>query len=436
MKLKRFSIGTLGLLAVSGLAWSCSSKSDDCNANLNCAPYEGEAGTSGSSSASGASGKGGAASGSGGASGTRWRLRHERRRRHGSRRGQRRRAAPRVRWLPGPRRRRLRDLGRIRRVRDAHGRRRERGRDASASVRDGHERAGEYWEDQARVRLRRGVHGEPETLEIPDRVSIYGGFTCDGGTWKYDSSFPAHLLPASPIGATITDAKVGVLIQDLRIDAGALPVGTVGGSSFGLIVKESQGVVLRRTEIRAGKATAGKDGAAGQAAADGLAPAVEQNGSDACSATPKGGDGSTQSTCGSKGGNGGLGYATLNAGTRATGNPEQQNLIAAWQRQRRRWRNASRVFAGTSGERRASRKSRVTIGAAAAGDRHVLRRLVTWWPAVARDERLSRSGRRWRRSEQGQRDHAWVQAAARAGWGAAAEKQDSAALGAAHRLPC
>ena len=60
------------------------------------------------------------------------------------------------------------------------------------------------------------TRAEPDTLAIPDRVSIYGGFSCEGGTWKYDSSFPAHLLPASPIGATITDAKVGVLIQDLR----------------------------------------------------------------------------------------------------------------------------------------------------------------------------------------------------------------------------
>jgi len=75
MKLKRFSIGTLGLLAVSGFAWSCSSKSDDCNANLNCAPYGGGAigtsGSSGAASSSGNSGKGGGGTGAGaGASGT------------------------------------------------------------------------------------------------------------------------------------------------------------------------------------------------------------------------------------------------------------------------------------------------------------------------------------------------------------------------------
>src|SRR3954470_15688202 len=70
MKLKRFSIGTLRLIAVSGLAWSCSSKSDDCNANLNCAPYGGGSlGTSGASGAAGTNGKGGAASGSSGTSG-------------------------------------------------------------------------------------------------------------------------------------------------------------------------------------------------------------------------------------------------------------------------------------------------------------------------------------------------------------------------------
>ena len=42
----------------------------------------------------------------------------------------------------------------------------------------------------------------------------------------------------------------------------------------------------------------------------GLRQLVEQNGSEACvTATPKGSVGSTQSSCGSKGGDGGLGYA-------------------------------------------------------------------------------------------------------------------------------
>ncbi|HET7542543.1 MAG TPA: hypothetical protein VFK05_21885, partial [Polyangiaceae bacterium] len=75
MKLKRFSIGTLGLLAISGLAWSCSNKADDCNANLNCGPYDGHAGfggASGAASGSGTSGASGASAtgGKGGSSNT------------------------------------------------------------------------------------------------------------------------------------------------------------------------------------------------------------------------------------------------------------------------------------------------------------------------------------------------------------------------------
>ncbi len=52
-----------------------------------------------------------------------------------------------------------------------------------------------------------GDYIEPDTLQIPDRVSIYGGFTCTGGTWQYDSPAPAHLISSRPIGAMITNAS-------------------------------------------------------------------------------------------------------------------------------------------------------------------------------------------------------------------------------------
>jgi hypothetical protein len=50
---------------------------------------------------------------------------------------------------------------------------------------------------------------EPDTLVIPDRVSIYGGFTCVGGTWAYDTTVKAWLKPTSPVGAIVSYAANG-----------------------------------------------------------------------------------------------------------------------------------------------------------------------------------------------------------------------------------
>jgi len=319
MKLKCFSIGTLGLLAVSGLAWSCSNKAEDCDANLNCGPYGGGApGTSGASGLSGASGTGAASgtSGTSGEGGT-----------DPSSAGSGGAPPPPCDGSLSP------DMDACV-ISDEYGIFvSPDGDDASADGTQAHPFAkltsalGSESIANKHVYVCAADYAEPGIIEIPDRVSIYGGFSCDGGNWKYDSPFPAHLLPASAIGATITDAKVGVVLQDVRLDAADAPAGNPGGSSFGLIVNDSQGVVLRRVEIRAGKATAGTDGVAGAVAADGVASSTEQNGSAACSATPKIGVGSMQSTCASKGGDGGPGYLSLDGDRGQPGIPAE-NLIA------------------------------------------------------------------------------------------------------------
>jgi hypothetical protein len=145
-------------------------------------------------------------------------------------------------------------------------------------------------------------------IEIPDRVSIYGGFTCAEGNWAYGSSIPAHLMPQSPIGAMITDAKVGVVIQDVRIDAGDA---ADGASSFGLVLRRSQNIALRRVDIRAGKGGKGSAGADGTMGVDGLASGPEQNGkAGTCSNAPLSqvGPVAVSQLCGSQGGMGGTAF--------------------------------------------------------------------------------------------------------------------------------
>ena len=166
-----------------------------------------------------------------------------------------------------------------------------------------------------RVYVCAGEYIEPATLEIPDRVSIYGKFTCDGGTWKYDADTPAYLRPAYAIGAMITDAKVGVLIQDLRLDAANAAEDDTGASSFGLVIRGSQNVVLKRVEIRAGKGGKGKAGTDGATGLDGIASGSDQNGKAGSCTNPPGtqmGPSPLPRICGSEGGAGGQARVATN----------------------------------------------------------------------------------------------------------------------------
>ena len=305
MKLKRFSIGTLGVLAVSGLAWSCSGKSTDCNANLDCGPYGGQVGASGSSGASGMPGASGAsgkpgASGDGGAD---------------SSAGAGGAPAPVCDGSLAP------DADACV-INDKYGIFVVSGADDAAA--DGTQAHPFSTVTAALANVSPTIkhvyvcaadYNEPSMLEIPDRVSIYGKFTCKDGNWKYDSALPAHLLPASPIGATISDAKVGVTIQDVRIDAQNAAEDDTGASSFGLIIINSENVSLKNADIRAGKAGKGKSGTDGATGADGVASGSDQNGKAGTCTAPPGsqmGPAPIARVCGSEGGAGGMAYVAVN----------------------------------------------------------------------------------------------------------------------------
>jgi len=332
MKLKRFSIGTLGLLAVSGLAWSCSGKSEDCNANLTCAPYGGELGTSGASGASGSSGKGGTSggfAGTSGGSGT-------------SGEGGTDAAAGSGGAPPIPCDGTLGPDTDACVISDEFGVFVSPNGDSSSA--DGTQAHPYATVTQALAGIMKikhvyvcaGEYQEPGALAIPDRVSIYGGFSCDGGIWKYGADTPAYLHSATPIGATIADAKVGVLIQDLRIDASNADDGT-GASSFGLMVSGSQNVALKRVEIHAGKGGKGKSGTDGGAVADAIASGDAQKGKAAeCGTSSVQLDGGVAvgvqcTSQGGKGGDGTKGIQTTTDRDGKTGFPGLPNGITASQ---------------------------------------------------------------------------------------------------------
>jgi hypothetical protein len=332
MNLKRFSGGTLGLLAASALAWACSSKADDCNANKSCSPYDGgAAGAIGTSGASGASGTGhsGSGSGSGGASG-------------GS--------------------------GRAGSSSDA-GTSGDSGAAGAPSTCDGSltpdvescvisddygvfvsptgdDATGEGTEaapyatlttalaklDNTVAKTKRiyvcaAEYTEPSTLEIPGGVSIFGGFGCEGGAWTYDSvNNKASFKPQSPIGAEIKNAS-GVLLEDLSITAADAT--SPGGSSFGMTLVDS-GVVLTRVEVKAGRGAIGSAGVDGTNGADGADPTSDQNGHAAvCGGTSdnKGSSWPAQSACNVRGGDGGTGYANSDGDPGTTGVP-LANIVA------------------------------------------------------------------------------------------------------------
>jgi len=312
MKFKRLSIGTLGLLVVSGLAWSCSSKSDDCAANLKCAAYDGgAAGSSGAASASGMSG-GSGTSGKGGGSGTSGTTGGSGSSGEGGTdptAGSGGVAPPTCDGSLSP------DAdGCV--ISDEYGLFvSPTGDDGTADGTQAHPYA---TVTNALTNISKLKHvyvcagdapySEPGTLEIPDRVSIYGGFTCDNGDWNYDASVPAYLKVASPIGALITGTKVGVMIQDLRIDAANAPEDGSGASSFGMMISGSTGIVLKRVEIHAGKGGKGKAGVDGASGVDGLPSTDAQNGvAGTCTNPPTVQDGphAVPRQCESEGGNGG-----------------------------------------------------------------------------------------------------------------------------------
>lgn len=91
----------------------------------------------------------------------------------------------------------------------------------------------------------------PETLVIDvalDGSELYGRFDC--ATWSYSSSRRAELSSPGTIALTVTRLINGLHIENFSLTAADAT--TAGGSSVGVLVRDSQQVSLRRVEITAG----------------------------------------------------------------------------------------------------------------------------------------------------------------------------------------
>jgi hypothetical protein len=311
MKFKRFTVTSFGLIAAGGVVWGCSGQSSDCTANADCGAFDG-GGSAGSSANGGSAGTanagGGGTSGGDGLSGASG----------ASAAGEA--GADGGAGAPG-----ITCDGTLSPDADACVIANDYGLFVSTA---GDDTAGDGTEAKPfatvtkalsatgvgklnRVYVCADEYLEPGALAIPDRVSIYGGFTCDNGVWAYDTTLKAQLESPTALGAAIDTATHGITLQDLRIDAANAPEDGTGASSFGMTINASKNIVLTRVEIHAGKGGGGKAGTDGLTGADGAASGTAQNGADgSCTSPPATQDGGKAASlvCGSQGGDGGKAY--------------------------------------------------------------------------------------------------------------------------------
>jgi len=182
---------------------------------------------------------------------------------------------------------------------------------------------------RARIYVCAAEYSEPDTITPLDGSSIFGGFSCDAGTWAYDAPVKALLTVESPVGAIIDSAKRGVTLEDVRLDAADAPQNDTGASSFGLVVNASKAVALVRAEFHAGKGASGRPGVTPEVP---MAPVStsEQDGRTASCLpqvvpTAAVGGAAAASKCGI-GGRGGIGYGTFDR-SGASGTPTT-NLVS------------------------------------------------------------------------------------------------------------
>jgi hypothetical protein len=152
-----------------------------------------------------------------------------------------------------------------------------------------------------------------EALQMPENVSMHGGFDCTNG-WKYIATnklggdHRAILIAGSDqIPLMLINGVTGKepFVTDFYIEA--VNAKLAGGSSIGVFVRDEMPFTLRRCEIVAGEGMAGLDGAPGgsMAAPDGPPGKV---GANACSAPVSKGGAASENPCdwgSSRGGAGG-----------------------------------------------------------------------------------------------------------------------------------
>jgi hypothetical protein len=110
------------------------------------------------------------------------------------------------------------------------------------------------------------------TLILANGVHMYSGYTYSpsgSSNWSRNNSSVANFSATSPTGATATNITSSTVLDRMNISAGNGTVAQV--SSYGLIARNSAGLVLRNLTVRAGNGRSGVNGSSvfGQATAGG-----------------------------------------------------------------------------------------------------------------------------------------------------------------------
>jgi hypothetical protein len=172
-----------------------------------------------------------------------------------------------------------------------------------------------------------------EHLSLKAGVRLYGGFACPGekSPWTYQTGKRAQVAPMTPgLALEVRNVADAVIIEDMEF--ASIDAATPGESSIAAIIESSPNVVLTRAKFVAGKGAAGADGVSGAKGADGSATGPSQQGvgascGDAAPALNGGGSWPGDSTCGSRGGPGGVAQKEIDGSPGSPGNPRMNVIV-------------------------------------------------------------------------------------------------------------
>jgi hypothetical protein len=172
-----------------------------------------------------------------------------------------------------------------------------------------------------------------EHLSLKAGVRLYGGFACPGekSPWTYQTGKRAQVTPTTTgLALEVRSVTDAVTIEDVEFDS--IDATKAGESSIAAIIESSPNVVLTRAKFVAGKGAAGADGVSGAKGADGSATGPSQQGvgascGDAAPALNGGGSWPGDSTCGSRGGPGGVAQKEIDGSPGSPGNPRMNVIV-------------------------------------------------------------------------------------------------------------
>jgi len=166
-------------------------------------------------------------------------------------------------------------------------------------------------------------YAEQVTIDMSlDGVNGFGGFKCSD--WTYATSNRSVVRPAASPALTIKGTSAGATLEDFEFDAP--DANATGSSSIASIIDTAANVTLRRVRFIAGNGAPGQAGADGAQGSDAPVSGGPQTGANAtCPSVlsiQAGGGWTGPTTCGSRGGNGGLATQGLDGSAGLAGIPQ------------------------------------------------------------------------------------------------------------------